>query len=78
MCRPDNSSRGVLPSVVYLSECYREASARGGPGSLGAVASWRKKNSFLQALRRKMFSHSLLIPYELCPSTASSSNMWYP
>jgi len=36
----DHSSRGVLPSEAYLSECDSESSIMKRPWPTGAVASW--------------------------------------
>jgi len=38
--RFDHSYRGVLPSVVCLTECDRESSIMGRPWTTGAVAPW--------------------------------------
>jgi hypothetical protein len=77
--RPEESYR---VRCVYVSVIVKPWQW-GGPGSLGAVAPWKKKTFSLQALRAKTFSHSLLISYELYvhpqhpPSYYHRSNMWY-
>jgi hypothetical protein len=46
--RADHTPRGVLPSVVCLSVIVKPQQ-RGGPGPLGAVAPWTKKNCIFNA-----------------------------
>ena len=50
MRRADHSSRGVLPSVVCLSAIVKSRQ-RGGSGTVGVVAPWKKIKEYSVCLQ---------------------------
>jgi hypothetical protein len=58
--RAEHSSRGVMPTVVYLTECDRDASimkGEGGPGPLWAVTPWGKRKLYASRRAVGRFHH---------------------